>query len=547
MKTKAFSKLIIFSTLAMMVMAGCSGSKGETGAQGPAGPTGAAGPTMPVIQSTNVYGLPALPGSSITAVVLAQSAQNLALTYSWTTSSGWGIKSGGTSPTVTIKAIGGYDATGYAMVTVSDTQSRSATGVVILNTLYGGWGAAAAIETNLTNASSPQVSFDSAGNAIAVWYQSDGTYNSIYANRYVAGTGWGAAAIIDAGPNNAWNPQVSFDSAGNAIAVWQQSDGTHDRIYANRYVAGTGWGAAAIIDAGPNNAWNPQVSFDSAGNAIAVWMQSDGTYYRIYANRYVAGTGWGAVAAIETNLTNADSPQVSFDSAGNAIAVWYQSDGTHGRIYANRYVAGTGWGAAAIIDAGPNNALHPQVSFDRAGNAIAVWDQSDGTYDRIYANRYVAGTGWSVAAIIDAGIIAANPYNAFNPQVSFDKAGNAIAVWFQWDGTQFRIYANRYVAGTGWGAAAAIETNPNNALHPQVSFDRAGNAIAVWEQDDGIYNRIYANRYVAGTGWGAAAIIDAGPNGALHPQVSFDSAGNAIAVWDQWDGTYYRIYANRFQ
>ncbi|MCL4467384.1 MAG: hypothetical protein M1591_00425, partial [Deltaproteobacteria bacterium] len=193
---------------------------------------------------------------------------------------------------------------------------------------------------------------------------------------------------------------------------------------------------------------------------------------------------------------NADSPQVSFDSAGNAIAVWYQSDGTHGRIYANRYVAGTGWGAAAIIDAGPNNALHPQVSFDSAGNAIAVWYQSDGTHGRIYANRYVAGTGWSVAAIIDAGIIAANP---------------------------------------------------NNALHPQVSFDRAGNAIAVWEQDDGIYNRIYANRYVAGTGWGAAAIIDAGPNGALHPQVSFDSAGNAIAVWDQWDGTYYRIYANRFQ
>ncbi|MCL4468322.1 MAG: hypothetical protein M1591_05255, partial [Deltaproteobacteria bacterium] len=181
MKTKAFSKLIIFSTLAMMVMAGCSGSKGETGAQGPAGPTGAAGPTMPVIQSTNVYGLPALPGSSITAVVLAQSAQNLALTYSWTTSSGWGIKSGGTSPTVTIKAIGGYDATGYAMVTVSDTQSRSATGVVILNTLYGGWGAAAAIETNLTNASSPQVSFDSAGNAIAVWMQSDGTHDRIYA------------------------------------------------------------------------------------------------------------------------------------------------------------------------------------------------------------------------------------------------------------------------------------------------------------------------------------------------------------------------------
>ena len=283
MKTKIFSKLIILSMLAMIVMAGCSGSKGSTGATGPQGP---AGPTMPVIQSTNVYGLPALPGSSITAVVLAQSAQNLALTYSWSTSSGWGIKSGGTSPTVTIKAIGGYDATGYAMVTVSDTQSRSATGVVILNTLYGDWGSAAIIDAGSTGANNPQVSIDSAGNAIAVWYQYDGTYYRIYANRYVAGTGWGAAAAIETNPNNANNPQVSFDSAGNAIAVWQQNDGTYYRIYANRYVAGTGWGVAAIIDAGPTGAYYPQVSFDSAGNAIAVWDQSDGTYNRIYANRF---------------------------------------------------------------------------------------------------------------------------------------------------------------------------------------------------------------------------------------------------------------------
>ena len=235
MKTKTFSKLIILSILAMIVMAGCSGSKGSTGATGATGPQGPAGPTLPVIQSTNVYGLPALPGSSITAVVLAQSAQNLALTYSWSTSSGWGIKSGGTSPTVTIKAIGGYDATGYAMVTVSDTQSRSATGVVILNTLYGDWGSAAIIDAGLNNAEYPQVSIDSAGNAIAVWYQYDGTYYRIYANRYVAGTGWGAAAAIETNPNNADSPQVSFDSAGNAIAVWYQYDGTYYRIYANRF------------------------------------------------------------------------------------------------------------------------------------------------------------------------------------------------------------------------------------------------------------------------------------------------------------------------
>ena len=438
-KIKTFS---MFLLLVMLLLAGCSGSKGSTGATGAPGATGTAGPagpTMPVIQDTIAYGLPALPGSSITAVVLAQSAQNLALTYSWSTSSGWAIKGGGTSPTVTIKAVGGYDAIGYAMVTVSDTQSRAATGVVILNTLYGTWGYAAIIDAGANNAYAPQVSFDSAGNASAVWEQYDGTHYRIYANRYVAGIGWGSAATIDAGANNAYNPQVSFDSAGNAIAVWRQWDGSNYRIYANRYVAGTGWGSAGIIDAGANNASLPQVSFDSAGNAISVWQQSDGTYNRIYANRYVAGTGWGSAVAIETNPNDAADPQVSFDSAGNAIAVWYQSDGNYSRIYSNRYVAGTGWGAATAIETDANDAYNPQVSFDSAGNAIAVWYQSDGTYNRIYSNRYVAGTGWGLAAAIET-----NANTASDPQVSFDSAGNAISVWQQSDSTYNRIYANRF-------------------------------------------------------------------------------------------------------
>ena len=29
-----------------------------------------------------------------------------------------------------------------------------------------------------------------------------------------------------------------------------------------------------------------QIAMDSSGNAIAVWIQSDGTYYSIYANRF---------------------------------------------------------------------------------------------------------------------------------------------------------------------------------------------------------------------------------------------------------------------
>jgi len=34
---------------------------------------------------------------------------------------------------------------------------------------------------------------------------------------------------------------------------------------------------------------------------------------------------------------DAVSPQVAFDASGNALAVWYQHDGTRANIWANRY------------------------------------------------------------------------------------------------------------------------------------------------------------------------------------------------------------------
>ena len=62
---------------------------------------------------------------------------------------------------------------------------------------------------------------------------------------------------------------------------------------------------------------------------------------------------------------------------------------------------------------------------------------------------------WRVPQLIesdDAG-------NAQYPQVAFDSSGNAIAVWQQYDGTRFNIWANRYTASGNWGTAQLIETD----------------------------------------------------------------------------------------
>ena len=124
------------------------------------------------------------------------------------------------------------------------------------------------------------------------------------------------------------------------MAVWRQWDdqGVAISIWANRYDVGSGsWGTATLIETGSGAADNPDVAMDSSGNAIAVWKQSDGTFDSIYANRYVVGQGWGTATLIETQTGNADFPKVAADGNGNAIAVWQQKKS----IWANRFASAT--------------------------------------------------------------------------------------------------------------------------------------------------------------------------------------------------------------
>ncbi len=88
-------------------------------------------------------------------------------------------------------------------------------------------------------------------------------------------------------------------------------------------------------------------------------------------------------------LQEAGSTQIAVAPNGDALAVWYQHDGTRYNIRANRYTAGKGWGWAELIegdDAG--DARDPQIAFDAEGNALAVWSQYYGGYDNIWANRF---------------------------------------------------------------------------------------------------------------------------------------------------------------
>jgi hypothetical protein len=325
------------------------------------------------------------------------------------------------------------------------------------------------------------------------------------------------------------------------------------------------WLAPQDLSAAGQDAYDPQVAFDGQGNAIAVWSRFDGTNFVVQAAARAAGGSFGASQDLSAAGQKAAFAQVAVDGQGNAIAVWSRFDGTNFVVQAaaraaasrrrRRYFTpkrGGSFGAPQDLSAAGQKAGFAQVVFDGQGNAIAVWSRFDGTNfivqaaARATASRrrrryFTPKRGGSFGAPQD---LSAAGQNAFNPQVAFDGQGNAIAVWHRFDaGTNTIVQAAARAAGGSFGAPQDLSAAGEKAGFPEVAVDGQGNAIAVWQRFDGTNFIVQAAVRAAGGSFGAPQDLSAAGQDAHVPEVAVDWQGNAIAVWSRSNGTNYIVQA----
>ncbi|GEM_PF-1169816 len=412
-----------------------------------------------------------------------------------------------------------------------------------------GWQAATLVELNeIASADSPVIAMDAQGNAMAVWRMFEGGIGNLRASYRIPGVGWGDAVLLESRDDgHAVSPRVAMNPSGEVLVVWIQTDGIANSVWAKRFTPDGGWEPEELIETQAGEAKAPDIAMDSKGNAIVVWQQNNAGRWEIWANHYrpKASFGWGSARRLDKGSGDATRPRIAMDGEGNAMVVWQQPNNGTPDIMARRYEAGaSSWGEISFVE---NETLEessrPQVAMDDAGNAIAVWFHWDGWNVRPWANRYTPGDGWGTAA--DIGPDEGRIINQI--RVAMNAAGEAMVVWGHEVDSRSDIWANRYSPDSGWGKPQRIETNAGGAGYAQVVVDAAGNALVVWRQTDGWQQSIWANRYLAGRGWGQAELLENSHQGeANHPQIAMDAAGNAIAVWIQSDGSRNHIWANRW-
>ena len=258
---------------------------------------------------------------------------------------------------------------------------------------------------------------------------------------------------------------------------------------------------------------------------------------------------FGAPMLLETNPGDARQPKIAMDSTGNALVVWAQDNGTSYDIWANRYLEGGGWGIAELIENETGDASNQRLVVDVMGNGMVAWLQDNGTNVNLWSARYVMGTGWGTPELVEN-----EPGDASSPAIATGPLGNVIAVWSQNNGVRDSIWANFYSIGTGWSTPVMIESGSVDAINPQVAMDPEGNAIVVWIRGDGVYKSIiWAKYYSSVTGWEATEHMIASSEerySNFEARIGMDLAGNGMVVWastsgDWWDGGM-GAYASRY-
>ena len=186
-----------FTTICLpsAVLLGCGGGGGGSGGNNNEESNPPPSPNQaPVITNLTALPNPLSKGQTMTVTATASDPDGGTLNYQWTVPAGYTIQSGqGTSQIVVLATQ--LLAKGNVEVTVSDG-SLTATSSVAVSTNDGTWGTAAPIENDNESNENPDIAMAINGDAIAVWIHRNGPPSNVWANRYVASTGWEAAGPI---------------------------------------------------------------------------------------------------------------------------------------------------------------------------------------------------------------------------------------------------------------------------------------------------------------------------------------------------------------
>ncbi|MBS0653871.1 MAG: hypothetical protein JSR39_10165 [Verrucomicrobia bacterium] len=324
------------------------------------------------------------------------------------------------------------------------------------------------ISTSGVNASEQAVAIDPNGNVVAVWIE-NGFVKSSFTP--IPGT-WSSPpdTVSNAGASS---PLVVMDLNGSATAIWVESG----VIKAATKPLNGSWPLTPDT-LSVNPASSPNLAIDATGNIVAVWLESGVV---MSATKLFSGS-WSATPDT-VSASGASFPQVAVGNDGTVIAVWQADLSGTSTVYAAMKTISGSWGAQQSISTANVNSAYPQISINSSGNAIAVWYRYD-LFSGIYSNVILQGASKLNAAAWNAPVDISsagkrNPADLVS-KVVYSDSNMALAAWTNsFDNSLFSSEWSAYENGVWSDPEALIELNLA-AYDVDATIDSKGNAYVSW-------------------------------------------------------------------
>jgi len=345
-------------------------------------------------------------------------------------------------------------------------------------------------------------------------------------------------------------PTLSLNmSSDQALLAWTHNNlsrpvGQSQEIQFSRWNGST-WSTPAPLTNDPYLDGAPQIAWDNAGNAVAVWQrlnsivppsatwneQTAKQLEIVTATYNLATNTWSAPILLTSNDALDMVPRLSRGPTGELIAAWRQNsagllsgDATNpDRILVASYGQGTWQVPVVAVDAIPGLA---DVTIGRGTNTATIaftrslmaTGASTETL-QLFTSTLTSGT-WSAPTQLTNDQLGHR-----SPQISYNTANQPLMIWLA--GGELRL---RNLA-TGETHALNVPEVVGGIDELRVVQDPSGNVAAVFSAQTG-QRDLYVSFYDEASGlWGQPRPLTNDKNSEAYPAVALDSNGRLLMAY----------------
>ncbi len=352
-------------------------------------------------------------------------------------------------------------------------------------------------------ASTPIISVDGHGGALAVWtqYRTAVPHYALWASLYEPDAAWLEPVQLTEWRASAFQVASAGNAGGRRVVAWNVTGG----IAARYYEPQSGWQPVAAATPSSSSGWTStlRVVMNESGDALVAWTHYDATVIALWSVLYQPSGQWLAPVALDpSGIASFDLFDVAVDDSGRAVSVWAETDNKTVLARRGSQVAGSlgplSWGPAEIVGTYPEEGSYGltalQAAFDTSGTATVVWVEhrpTDGLM--LVSTRALPDAAFATPRAIVSAIPPSFGFETNEPRIASNMSGDIVALWrksAEDPAGPSSIVGVHYSPDAGWSEMSTIadELSPPylgcampGAGHMTIGLDEAGDAHVVFE------------------------------------------------------------------